>query len=210
MAWLRLVKNYWLVLHCTPTVGQEIQSCVYNMQALIDCWLPKSALHFKGSCSNWDVRKSEKRNEKDVFLTACSRESCIPLWMQWIRCRPCYVKISHTLFPKASSPPRCLIPTDTASYKIRHRVNQRGVSLRETIIPLNFITLTHIPSESVVEPSLPMTRYCFPRVNCPLHWRLFANTRTEFSFTRTSLSVRQKIVIRITVGRASLGIKMSV
>lgn len=158
-----------------------------------------------GSCSNWDVWKNEKRNEKDAFLTACSRESCIPLWMPWIRYRPLYVKISHTLFLKASSPPRCLIPTDTASYKIRHRVNQLVIILREMMLPMNFITLTYIPSESVVEPSLPMIRYCFPRSNCPLHWRLFANTRTESSFTSISPSVRQKFVIIITVGHANLG-----
>lgn len=163
-----------------------------------------------GSCSNWNVRKNEKRNEKDAFLTACSRESCIPLWMPWIRYRPFYVKFPHTLCPKASSPPRCLIPTDTASYKTGHRVNQLVISLREMMLPMNFITLTHIPSESVVEPSLPMTRYCFPRVNCPLHWRLFANTRTESSFTMTSPSVRQKIVTIITVGRASLGMNICI
>lgn len=161
-----------------------------------------------GSCSNWDVRKNEKRNEKDALLTACSRESCIHLWIPWIRYRPFYVKISCTLYPKASSPPRCLIPADTASYKIRHGVNQLVISLREMMLPMNSIALTHIPTESVVEPSLPMTRYCFPRANCPLHWRLFANTRTESSSTRTSPSVRQKIVIIITVGRASLGMNI--
>lgn len=47
---------------------------------------------------------------------------------------------------------------------------------------------THIPLESLVEPSLPMMRYSFLSSNWPLHWRLFANTRMESFITRTSPS----------------------
>lgn len=55
---------------------------------------------------------------------------------------------------------------------------------------------THIPLESLVEPSLPMMRYSFLSSNWPLHWRLFANTRMEFSITWMSSSEQNILSLR--------------
>lgn len=55
---------------------------------------------------------------------------------------------------------------------------------------------THIPRESLVEPSLPMMRYSFLSPNWPLHWRLLANTRMESSVTRTSPSEQNVFILQ--------------
>lgn len=54
---------------------------------------------------------------------------------------------------------------------------------------------THIPLESLVEPSLPMMRYSFLSSNWPLHWHLFANTRMESSITRPSPSEQNVFIL---------------
>jgi len=58
-----------------------------------------------------------------------------------------------------------------------------------------FINTTYCPCESVVEPSLPMMRYCLPCSSCALHWRLLANTLTEFSSTVVSLAAWHRTYI---------------
>lgn len=52
---------------------------------------------------------------------------------------------------------------------------------------------THIPLESLVEPSLPMMRYSFLSSNWLLHCRLFANTRMESFITRLSPSEQTNV-----------------
>lgn len=63
------------------------------------------------------------------------------------------------------------------------------LSQREATSPEHRITLTDLPSESLVEPSLPMIRYWLSTSSSSLQWRLIANTRTEFSPTWVSPSV---------------------
>lgn len=62
---------------------------------------------------------------------------------------------------------------------------------------------THIPLESLVEPSLPMMRYCFVSSSWSLHWRLFANSRMESSITATSRSEQIHSAVGVCVNVVS-------